>query len=72
MNEGINIHFSFVATFEDYEESATLLTLRLLDVIRFNFNNFREHLSITYRVFLGFFEPPTPIRVVQKSMHMYS
>ena len=44
MNEGINIHFSFVATFEDYEESATLLTLRLLDVIRFNF---WEHLSTT-------------------------
>ena len=44
MNEGINIHFSFVATFEDYEESATLLTLRLLNVLRFNF---RDHISIT-------------------------
>jgi hypothetical protein len=53
MNEGINIHFSFVATFEDYEESAILLTLRLLDVIRFNF---REYLFMTKGCFGGFFE----------------
>ena len=33
MNDDISVQFSFVASYDDYEESATLLTLRLLEVL---------------------------------------